>query len=132
MRPVPLLGILAAILCTACDEGVSTADYDFSGTVVADGTSTPIPGIDLQFQGARTTADADGAWALSVQDANDCGTGCQLFASDPDGEENGGTFGTTVVPIFPELVEDGDGGSYLGRFEATDIQVEMIRQDGTE
>ncbi len=122
---------------TSCDGAVALygapvplADFELDGKVVEAGTTTGIPGIEVQFFGTTVEADANGEWALSVERALSCRSDCGLIARDVDGAANG-TYSETSVEFSATQTESGDGDMDDGEWEAHDITIEMEPTSGS-
>lgn len=104
------------------EYGAPQADYQLDGTVTDGGTGDPIQGIQVDFQGAAATSGPDGSWSLDTT-AWPCDPGCEVTATDVDGEDHG-AYTTATVPFTPTQVEPGDGSWDEGTYSAT-VDVEL-------
>lgn len=132
-KVLSLLGFAAATACEPGTIGITIPgrveygcpymDFVVSGKVV-NKQSDPIPGIKVSSCGNSTFTDRDGAFSISGQDMSP-----QLFFEDIDGQENGGEFAFKMEEIEAEKVGDGDGRWYMGKYQATDVVVEMEEKE---
>ena len=116
----PLLGSLAV----ACEYGVPMTTYAFDGDVVAAEDGAPIQGIKVSIHGQETHSADDGTWALDYTTSTWCPDGCEIFASDTDGSQNG-SWRPTSQQVVPQQIQEGQDAFDNGIYQASDIHFEL-------
>jgi hypothetical protein len=107
----------------ATDYGAVALDWvDLGGTVADATTGAPIPGIQVAAEYEETTTAEDGTWRIVLHDV--CTDGCEVTATDVDGEDNG-SYAPATAQASPGSGRQGDSGATL--YEDLDILIELER-----
>ena len=123
------LGLIPGLGCVIdkngpMEYGTFHADYLLDGIVVETSTGQPIKGIAVKFDDLHLLSDEGGKWFIG-DTAFPCTGHCTLEAKDIDGELNGGSFKTAVVPLDPRQTKQGNGDWYKGASAQHDIVVRL-------